>query len=121
MRRIILDTSSIVFAFENRLDIFALVHERLDSKPVVSSGIMSELRKLSLRRNREGNAAKLALQIIGRHDVEVVKSDRKVDDSLVQIGKEGKVLVCTNDAGLKRRLRSAGIRPLSISRSGVLR
>lgn len=121
MRRIILDTSSIVFAFSNKHDIFSLVEERLESRAVVSDGILAELKKLSLRRNKEGNGARLALQVIPRHNVEMLSSNQKVDDFLVKVGTEGEMLVCTNDIGLKRRLKSKGIRPLSISKSGVLR
>lgn len=121
MQKIILDTSSIVFAFSNRLDIFALVGERLDCKAVVSTGIISELKKLSLRRNKEGQSAKLALQIIKKHSVEVLKNDQKVDEFLVTAGTEMGMTVCTNDLGLKRRLRSKSIRALSLSGSGVLR
>jgi rRNA-processing protein FCF1 len=121
MRRILLDTSSIVFAFSNKLDIFALVEERLDSRAVVSDGILAELKKLSLRRNKEGNGARLALQVMQGHKVEALKNSQKVDDFLVKAGTEGEMLVCTNDIGVKRRLKSRGIRPLSVSRSGVLR
>lgn len=120
MRKIILDTSSILFAFSNKLDIFSLVEERLDSKAVVSEGIISELKRLSARRNKEGNAARLSLQIIKKHGVEVLKNDQKVDDFLVRAGTEG-MTVCTNDIGLKNRLKSKGVRPLSVSKSGVLR
>jgi rRNA-processing protein FCF1 len=120
MRKIILDTSSIVFAFSNKHDIFSLVEERLESQPVISEGIIAELKKLSLRRSKEGNGARFALQVIEKHKIETLNNNQKVDDFLVKVGMEG-MSVCTNDVGLKNRLKSRGIRPLSISKSGVLR
>ena len=121
MRRVMVDTSSMVFAFSNRKDIFAIVEERLDATPTVSAGIIGELKKLSARRSKEGRAAKLALRVIKKHRIRALENSEQVDDFLVRAAVDEGFEVCTNDIGLKRRLRNMGVRALSISKSGVLR
>jgi len=121
MPAILLDTSSIVFAFSNKVDLFAKVEERLDAKPLISAGVMRELQKLSKRKTKEGRAAKMALQVIENHRIVILSDNGPVDDFLVRAGTEGRIAVCTNDIGLKKRLKSKGAKPLSVSRSGVLR
>ncbi len=121
MRRIILDTSSIVFAFSRKKDIFALAEEKLDSRPVVSRGIVAELLKLGLRKTKEGAAARLAVRVMERHHVEMLENSQKVDDFLLRAGREGLMAVCTNDTALKQRLKKLKIKAFSVSDSGVLR
>jgi len=121
MKLMLIDTSSIVFAFSNKIDIFGIVEERLDSKPVITKGVIRELRKLSSRKSKEGKAAKLALAVLEKHKVETLDDNGPVDDFIVREASEKGLGACTNDIILKGRLRSRGIRALSASRSGVLR
>jgi rRNA-processing protein FCF1 len=121
MKRILVDTSSIVFSFQNKKDIFIDIEERLEAKVVISLGIRRELQRLSARRNNEGRAAKLAIQVMRLHEVEVLQNAQPVDDFLVAAGADGKIEVCTNDIELKRRLLGIGLKPYSVSRKGILR
>jgi rRNA-processing protein FCF1 len=121
MKSILVDTSSIVFALSNNKDIFAVIEEKLEAKVVISQGIVRELQRLGSKRNKEGRAAKLAMEIMRLHDIEVLPDIEKVDDFIVKTGAAGKMAVCTNDLGLKKRLLGVGVRALSVSQKGILR
>ena len=121
MQRLILDTSSIVYAFSNKIDIFEAIEDRLEALPVISSGVVSELKMLASTKRKEGRAARIALEILKKHKVEVVKDDRKVDAWVLSAGSKVDVYVCTNDILLKRALRSRGKQPLSVSEDGSIR
>jgi len=121
MRKVILDTSSIVFAFSMKANIFEAAEDQLRARIVVSSGIMRELKGIASGRTKESRAARIALEMMKRHAVDVVDDDRRADDWILDAGVAEGVYVCTNDMGLKRELRERGKRALSVSENGVLR
>jgi rRNA-processing protein FCF1 len=121
MHRLILDTSSIVFAASRKVDVLRSVEEQLGATAVISSGVLRELGGLSLGRTKEGRSARVALEMMKGHRVEVVKDDGEVDKWVLRAGSAPGVYVCTNDINLKRALRKKGKRPLSVSENGVLR
>ena len=121
MHRLILDTSSIIFAASRKVDVFRSVEEQLGAAPVVSSGVMRELNGIAMGRTKEGRSARVALEMMKCHGVEVVKDDGDVDKWVFRVGRAPSVYVCTNDINLKRALRKEGKRALSVSENGVLR
>ncbi len=121
MRRVILDTSSIVFAFSMKANIFEAAEDQLRARIVVSTGVMRELKGIASGRTKEGRSARVALGMMGRYVVEVEDDDRRADDWILDAGAAGDVYVCTNDMRLKRALREKGKRALSVSENGVLR
>jgi rRNA-processing protein FCF1 len=121
MHRLILDTSSILFAISRKVDVFSAAEEQLDAVAIVSSGVLRELKGIASGRTKESSAARIALEMIGARRVEVVKDDGKVDLWVLRAGSAPGVYVCTNDIKLKRELRARGKRALSVSENGVLR
>jgi len=120
MLKIPLDTSSIVFALQNGIDIFLAFGEQLDAIPIISNGVIRELRNLSLRRTKQGNAARLAAQLIELHRV-AIASDKRSFDEWVLAPSMGFEQVCTNDLALKKGLRIKGIKVISVSKKGILK
>lgn len=121
MHRLVLDTSSILFAMSRKVDIFGAVEEQLGAAVVISSGVLRELKGIASRRTKEGKAARLALKMLEGHKVEVVDNNGAVDRWVLGAGSAQGVYVCTNDINLKLALRRKGKRALSVSENGVLR
>ncbi len=121
MRCIIVDTSSILFGFSNHIDVFEKIGEMFPScEIIISRGIVGELEGLGKAR-RQGAYAKVALAAIESHKLEISKSSVYVDEWIASESARRRCLVCTNDVGLKARLRKAGVSVVSLSRSGRLR
>jgi rRNA-processing protein FCF1 len=121
MHRVILDTSSIVFAFSRKADIFESAEDRLHARIVVSRGVMRELNSIALRRTKAGRAAKVALEMLKKYTVDVEDDDRQADKWILDAGMDSDIYVCTNDIRLKQELRKRGKLALSVSENGVLR
>ncbi|MDE1767813.1 MAG: hypothetical protein KGH67_02275 [Candidatus Micrarchaeota archaeon] len=120
MNRIILDTSSILFALSNKIDLFKKVEEQLSYEPVVSAGVIKELSKMAESRQKNSKYASVALLLIKRYNVKVENNDDYVDRWILSSAKAFQN-VCTNDIKLKRQLSSQGVNTYSISRGGSLR
>ncbi|MDE1865008.1 MAG: hypothetical protein KGH77_06320, partial [Candidatus Micrarchaeota archaeon] len=65
--------------------------------------------------------AKIGLALIKKHLVTVLKGDEYVDDWIIANARRWDCIVCTNDVGLKHKLKAMGIKAVSLSRSGMLR
>ncbi len=117
---IILDTSSILFALSNKVDIFIAAREELSLDPVISLGVVRELRRISKSAKVSSKAANVALELIKKREEAVVPDNQYVDDWILSAaGKyEG---VCTNDTKLRRALRANGVKVYAVSRSGEFR
>ena len=121
MRKVILDTSSIVFAFSMKANIFESAEDQLRARIVVSRGVMRELDTIAARRTKAGRSARVALEMMKRYTVDVEDDDRQADKWILDAGKEDGVYVCTNDIRLKQELKKRGRIALSVSENGVLR
>ncbi len=114
MKIILLDTSSLLYAARNRLDLLTELRRSCDFpiRPAVLEGVIDELRKLT-RRGKERRAALLALALLKARKISLIPKRWAaekttvetigVDDLLVNCSKAGQ-LVLTQDKELKERL-----------------
>ncbi len=121
-RRVLVDSSFLMIAFELPLDVFGELEKILSVQvePVILPPVVEELERLASRgkpkvRRIALSALKLADKCV-RLNVER-KQGETVDDYLVRVAKELKLPVATADLDLKRRLRSEGI-PSAFLRGG---
>ena len=105
---IALDTSSILFGFEKKIDAFDIAKEH-GYTPIVSKGVIKELEKLASSKSKKSIYAKLALNVIKAKKVKIVDSSEYVDSWLAK-----NKVVCTNDLKLRRKLKEKGIRLLRL-------
>ncbi len=122
MQSIIVDTSAIVFAMENRKDIFDSIEERMPgARILISNGIVEELEMIAASGNENRKSAKMALALLVKHNIDALKDHSYVDDWIVKESVKRSCVVCTNDIELKSRLKNAKIEVLSVSAMGILR
>ena len=120
MERVIVDSSSILFALSNKVDLFEKIAGRFpDLRACVPSGVVRELGEIANGRRRESTHARIGLEIIGKSGIEIIRSSGYVDDWIVKNSRKTDI-VCTNDTELRRRLKARGIIATSISRGGRL-
>lgn len=120
MDSIIVDTSSILFAFSNKIDIFKEIETQLSLKPVISQGVVNELNRMASSNKEEKKYAKVALTLIESREISTEKESGYVDRWILESAKKfGSV--CTNDIKLKRSLKEKGINVYSVSIGGKLR
>lgn len=119
----IVDTSSILFGFSNRRDVFAAVSERFPGAGMlISAGVLAELAGISENRGKRGTSARTALEAIKHKKILVDKDTGNVDAWIRSKSLESKhSVVITNDTELLRVLRSSGVMCLKLTRQGLLR
>jgi len=106
MKKIILDTNSLMAITEFKIDIFNELEKACDFnyKILILSGTIDELNKIiQEQRGKYKRAAQLALTILKTKKVIKIESKGDVDDNLVELSTK-KYLILTQDIGLKRRL-----------------
>ena len=122
---VITDTSSIIFAFEFRKDIFSAVESEFPNPEIaISRGILRELATLSENKGRKGAAARAALLAVKSKKLKVYNNNGHVDAWIVGMARSsgGKVAIVTNDTLLvKRLLGFKGLIVRKFSKEGRLR
>jgi len=120
MDGIIVDTSSILFALSNNIDIFSAVQEKLDLRPVISRGIVKELEKAAATKKANARYARVALSLVDKHRIRT-EADPGYADRWILSAAASFSAVCTNDTQLRMELRKNGINVYAISKSGDFR
>jgi rRNA-processing protein FCF1 len=122
MQAVIVDTSAIIFALENRKDIFASIEQAMPgSQILISNGIVEELEMIAASENKNRKSARAALALLAKHNIKPVGDHSYVDDWIVRESRMRRCAVCTNDMELKKRLKADKIKVLSVSWNGILR
>lgn len=122
MKEILLDTSSIIFGLLNKVDTFLILKESFPLyKITIPYGVIRELKGFAKGKKQERLQAKVALALIEKYNVKIIKNNEYVDDWIFKNATNSDVIVCTNDVDLKHRLKDIGAKSISLSRSGSLR
>ena len=125
MKKVVLDTNFLLIPYQFRIDVFRQI-ERLLEVPhelVVPSGVVSELKKLSKGKGKEGAASRFALKLLDAYKVKKVRSKGGVDGWIAEYAGEENAIVATNDVGLRNRLKKGGVKMIALrsrARLGVV-
>ncbi len=119
--RILVDTSSILFGFENKKSVFESIYDGLAGyEPEVSKGIINELNRISDRRSKKGLAASAALSEISAKKVKISNISDYPDSWIAREARlHPEIAVVTNDTRLARSIR--GVMVFKMSRDGILK
>ncbi len=118
---LIIDTSSIIFSLVNGNDIFDEIENTNEYYPIISKGVILELKKFAVSRTKLRPLAVVAINSIKKHKIEINYSTLYVDKWILELANSKKYSVCTNDIKLKKKLRNMNIRTLSVTKTGTLR
>jgi rRNA-processing protein FCF1 len=119
MTTVILDTNILIYSakepfdIENQLTLSGFLDIR------VPSVVLDELKHISMKRDKTGRFAALALEIAKRFKVLPSDSHDPADDQLISAARESHFMVATSDASMKRRLKAEGL-PVIFLKNGRL-
>lgn len=111
MKKIILDTNFLLIPLQFKLDIFSELKRicNFNYKLYVFSKTIDELKGIMEKQSvRHKKAAQFGLKLIKLKNIGILKSEQEDVDSCIldSVGKD--IIVATQDAVLKRRLKSKG-------------
>ncbi|MFH0737115.1 MAG: nucleotide-binding protein [Candidatus Micrarchaeota archaeon] len=117
-RQVIIDTNFLLVPFRYHIDILRELDYLVETSHrfVIASKTVSELETLGARIGKHGMGARLALKLIeaNRERIDIIPSRGYVDTWIVRHAKAERAIVCTNDSGLRRRLREHDIKVITL-------
>lgn len=115
-RDVVLDTNFLLIPFRFRINIIRELDYLIEysHRYVISSGTLAELEKLGEAVGKDGMAARLALKMVEASGITVIRSSMHVDDWIVKYASENRAIACTNDRGLRKRLREMDIKVVTL-------
>ena len=105
--KVIFDTNFLIFSINSKIDIFS---ELKGNDLFILDTIIKELEKISHKKSSDSISAKIALELIKRKDLKILKSKEKETDlSLLSYAKKG-YIIATQDSNLRNELKKIGIK-----------
>lgn len=111
MVKIIIDTNFLMLPALNNVDLteMASLVQGFEGY-IVLTGTIEELNRLTKTgKMQDRMAAKVGLQIAEKMNCEKIKSNEHVDDFIDHLADNNSVIVATQDAQLRQRLRKKGV------------
>jgi len=111
--KIIIDTNALIYAVENKIDIFQLLQ---GNELIIPNLVLEELQLISraAKKASDKKAAFLALRILECTSFEMIHLFGKTDEAITKFAKSEDAAVLTNDLALKRNLLKEKVRVLHI-------
>ena len=115
--KVIIDTSSILFAIENKKDPFDIIFDKFGEVSIIlNKGIINEIKKIKNSKRKISSIAAIALDLIKKHkNISIINNNESGDIFIIKNAEQVDLIV-TNDKKLKEIIRKRGIRVYSISR-----
>ena len=113
MKKIFLDTNFLIDFIRFKPDLKEIDDLVNDSyKLVVLDVVMKELKKISESKTKESNYAKIALEFVKSKQIEILETtEEHADESILALSDEN-TIVATDDAELREKLKSLGIKTI---------
>ena len=111
--KIILDTNFLIDVVRFKIDLDQLYPLVGRYELFTVSPVFDELSKISGKTSREGKCARIALQLIERRRVEILKVNGKADEAILELA-DRMTMVATNDIELKKSLKERGAKTIYI-------
>ena len=117
-RPVVLDTNFLLIPFQFKIDILRELDYLIDvsHRFVISSKTIKELMEIAKSVGKDGMAARLALKLVeaNRAKIDIIESDEYVDHWIADYARANRAIVCTNDSGLRRKLRELDVKVVSM-------
>ncbi len=122
-KKVVLDTNFLLIPAQFKVDIFEELNRRVEGQfeLITLKGCLEELEKIKETQTGKNKAnAKLTLDIIKTKKLNITDHDQgHIDDIIVDMADKD-TIVCTQDKGLKSRLKEKGIRIITLRQKKYL-
>ncbi len=108
--KVILDTNFLIYCAKEKLDYIEKINNLLNEgfNLVVPEQVIEELKRLKIKakKGKDKDACDLALKILEKKNIEIVKpAGKSVDDAIIKLAQENsKNIVCTLDREMRWEL-----------------
>ena len=108
--KVILDTNFLIYCAKEKLDYIEKINNLLNEgfNLVVPEQVIGELKRLKIKakKGKDKDACDLALKILEKKNIEIVKpAGKSVDDAIIKLAQENsKNIVCTLDREMRWEL-----------------
>lgn len=117
---VLLDTSIIVQAIENKIDLILELRQLTGLEIYIPDIVIYELNRLSEKNKKLSKIINIANKLL-KNNVKIIKTeDKSVDNAIIRIATNNNYIVATNDANLKRILKKLGLMIIYINKDGHL-
>jgi len=117
----LLDTNFLMIPGEFRVDILSELLALGYTEVFTIDLVVRELEKLAVSRGREGRNARIGLEFIRKGGVIVLKAgSERTDDEIFRLAKTKEYIACTQDRGLIKRIRKAGLQFITLRQGKYL-
>jgi len=104
------DTNFLIYSVKQNIDFIDQLRKRGFSHFLIPSSVLNELEALGRSlKGKDKLAAKIALEIVNSESFTIVETDKKTDDSLLEVCEKEGALLFTNDRLLIKRARKKGV------------
>lgn len=111
MECVVFDTSFLINSVKARVDFLKEIETKIGSfKPIVTSPVLVELQRLAEKKSD----ARVALQLIGKAEYELVESGLKADDSVVRVASGMGCYVASTDKEVRQKAAKLGLRLVTL-------
>ncbi|MEM0383778.1 MAG: hypothetical protein QXS57_03905 [Candidatus Caldarchaeum sp.] len=114
----LVDTSFLMICAERGRNYLSLLEKKVGEviQPVVLDSVLDEVKRISSGRGKRAMLARVAAQYVA--GAEIVQAGGPADEALVKYSAEHMIPVVSVDSRLLRRLASAGLPYMTVSRAG---
>ena len=110
---ILLDTNFLIDIVRFKIDLGELYSLVGRFELFTISSVIDELKRIAKTTSREGKCAKIALQLIEKRRVEILKIQGSVDKTILKLV-DKETAVATNDMALRKLLKAKGTKTIYI-------
>ncbi|MCC7552148.1 hypothetical protein KO317_00595 [Candidatus Micrarchaeota archaeon] len=116
MKIIIIDTNFFFLMSSKKIDIFKEICDLVmeEHKLVVTSKILTELQTLSKRDTDARFGLKVLNTKINEGEIRLIENIQHPDEFIAVFAKNNNLIVCTNDADLRKKAKKAGAKVISL-------
>jgi uncharacterized protein len=114
MQTLVVDANFLMSAYRFKVDAIEGLRELVSGsyRLITPSSVIRELERISQGKGAAAIEARYALMIIEKERVEVVGTEESADSWIEEYCSSTGAIACTNDAELRRRLKSRGLRSI---------
>ena len=119
--RFLLDANFFLIPGKFKVDVFSEVAEFGKPELFTLDLVVRELERLAKGKGRDASHARLGLELLKENDVAILDSKgRNTDSEIVRFAREQDYVVCTQDRGIKKKLKDESLPVITLRQEKYL-